>query len=171
MNSQMKNNLTNADGWIRSLYVLLFLFCLHLASMLMALIALVQIIFNLVTGESNQWLRQFGVSLTSYINNANLFVCHQSNEKPFPFADWPQLPVVAEPAEVMSESVVEVSEAVVEVEVAEPVADFKARAANTNDESDRETDSEKSQDPAAEMAASNHAIDCNADDSHVSDKK
>jgi hypothetical protein len=146
MDSQMKNNLTNADGWIRGLYVLLFLFCLHLASMLMVLIALVQIVFNLVTGEPNQWLRHFGVTLADYINSANVFVCHQSNEKPFPFADWPKLRplVIADEAE----TVVDLA-AVDKVEVTDVL---------------NESESEP-------QATSNLAVDCNADDSHLSDKK
>ena len=163
MDSQIKNNLTSADTWIRGLYVLLFLFCLHLASMLMLLIALAQILFNLVTGEPNLWLRQFGVSLADYIKSANIFVCHQSNEKPFPFADWPKLkPVLAAENDVIVEEVIIADDDLVvkKVEITE-----------VNIQKNAIPEADAASENASILTPDNNTIDGNSDDSHVSDKK
>jgi hypothetical protein len=46
-------------------------------------------LFSLITGEDNQHLRRFGHSLSTYIYDVLKFLCYSSEEKPFPFADWP----------------------------------------------------------------------------------
>ena len=43
----------------------------------------------MITGEDNQHLRRFGHSLSTYIYDVLKFLCYSSEEKPFPFADWP----------------------------------------------------------------------------------
>ncbi|MDZ7924775.1 MAG: DUF4389 domain-containing protein [Marinagarivorans sp.] len=163
MDSQIKNNLTSAETWIRGLYVLLFLFCLHLASMLMLLIALAQILFHLVTGESNPWLRQLGVSLADYIKSANIFICHQSNEKPFPFADWPKRkPVLVADNEIIIDEVV-VADADLVVE--------KVEVTEVNIQKNVIPEADAAGENASILTPDNNAIDCNSDNSHVSDKK
>lgn len=89
MDTPVKKNLTTAEHWLRAVYVVLFLVCIRLASMLMGLIALCQIVFTLITGEPNGRLVTFGYSLARFIYSANLFVCSKSEAKPFPFTDWP----------------------------------------------------------------------------------
>jgi hypothetical protein len=42
------------------------------------------------SGQTNENLRFFGASLATYIYQALMFVTYNSDEKPFPFAPWPE---------------------------------------------------------------------------------
>jgi hypothetical protein len=88
-NEQLKSNLTSSKHWLRLVFMLLFAALLQLASVVMWMLVAVQFVFSLITGEDNQHLRRFGHSLSTYIYDVLKFLCYSSEEKPFPFADWP----------------------------------------------------------------------------------
>ncbi len=52
-------------------------------------ITAIQFLFKLFTGEPNRQLRGFGQSLGTFVYDVILFLTFQSDEKPFPFAPWP----------------------------------------------------------------------------------
>ncbi|GAA6167208.1 hypothetical protein NBRC116591_10180 [Sessilibacter corallicola] len=54
------------------------------------LIILVQILITAVSGQANENLKTFGAALSQVIATGFRFLCFQSEEKPFPFSDWPQ---------------------------------------------------------------------------------
>lgn len=89
-NDQLKSNLTSSKHWLRLVFMLLFAAVLQLASIVMWVLVAAQFLFSLITGEDNQHLRRFGHSLSSYIYDVLKFLCYSSEEKPFPFADWPR---------------------------------------------------------------------------------
>lgn len=99
MDSQLKSNLTSPKHWVRLVYMVLFAFFLYVASFVMSGLVVVQFVFSLLTGSDNIKLRAFGYSLTTYIQQALMFLSFNSEFKPFPFADWPDAPAQAEPAE------------------------------------------------------------------------
>jgi hypothetical protein len=88
-NEQLKSNLTSSKHWFRLIFMLLFAAVLQLASIVMWALVITQFFFSLITGEDNQYLRRFGHSLSTYIYDVLKFLCYSSDEKPFPFADWP----------------------------------------------------------------------------------
>lgn len=92
MDAQLKTNLTSPKHWVRLVYMILFAFFLYIAAMVMSVLVVVQFIFSLFTGSDNRKLRAFGHSLTTYIQQALMFLSFNSEFKPFPFADWPDLP-------------------------------------------------------------------------------
>src|SRR5690606_6021877 len=47
-------------------------------------------LFALITGNDNRQLRKFGDSLSIFIFDTLQFLIYNSEEKPFPFADWPE---------------------------------------------------------------------------------
>lgn len=96
MNPELKKNLSSGDHWFRALYVILFLLFAKVAGFLVALVAVIQIIFSLVTGEFNRQLLRFGDSLAQYLSAVFVFVVGKTEEKPFPFADWPVSDIPAE---------------------------------------------------------------------------
>lgn len=95
-NEQLKSNLTSSKHWIRLVFMLLFAAILQLASVVMWVLVAVQFLFSLITGEDNKPLRNFGHSLSTYIFEVLKFLCYSSEEKPFPFADWPEIPTEQE---------------------------------------------------------------------------
>lgn len=94
-NEQLKSNLTSSKHWFRLVFMLFFAAVLHLASIVMWVLVVLQFLFSLVTGEDNRQLRKFGHSLSTYIYDVLKFLCYSSEEKPFPFADWPANEVAA----------------------------------------------------------------------------
>jgi hypothetical protein len=88
-NEQLKSNLTSSKHWFRLIFMLLFAAVLQLASIVMWVLVITQFFFSLITGEDNRYLRRFGHSLSTYIYDVLKFLCYSSDEKPFPFADWP----------------------------------------------------------------------------------
>jgi len=89
-NEQIKSNLTSSKHWLRLLFMLVFAAVLQLASIVMWVLVIAQFIFSLITGDNNLQLRKFGHSLSIYIFDTLRFLTYASEEKPFPFADWPK---------------------------------------------------------------------------------
>jgi hypothetical protein len=85
----LKTNVLNADTWIRLLYMLLFGLLLTIARMVIWVVAIVQFLFVLISGEDNTNLRSLGQGVTRWVSQALLFLTFNSDEKPFPFSDWP----------------------------------------------------------------------------------
>jgi hypothetical protein len=90
-NEQIKSNLTSSKHWLRLLFMLVFGAVLQVASIIMWGLVIAQFIFSLITGEDNAQLRKFGHSLSIYIFDTLKFLTYASEEKPFPFADWPKV--------------------------------------------------------------------------------
>lgn len=90
-NEQIKSNLTSSKHWLRLLFMLVFAAVLHVASIIIWVLVIAQFIFSLITGEDNLQLRKFGHSLSIYIFDTLKFLTYAREEKPFPFADWPQV--------------------------------------------------------------------------------
>jgi hypothetical protein len=88
-NEQLKSNITSGKHWLRLVFMLLFAAVLQLASIVMWVLVVAQFLFSLITGDDNPHLRRFGQSLSTYIYDVLKFLCYSSEEKPFPFADWP----------------------------------------------------------------------------------
>ncbi|MFT5084180.1 MAG: hypothetical protein ACI9Y1_002233 [Lentisphaeria bacterium] len=93
MDEQLKSNLTSSKHWLRLLYMVFFAICLQVSSIVMSVLVAVQFVFALITGKANENLRVFASSLTKYIYAALNFLTYNSEEKPFPFDDWPEADV------------------------------------------------------------------------------
>ena len=97
----MSNNgknlpLTDVDTWLRLAYMLVFGLLSGLARLLLLVVAAIQFVLVLITGESNSNLRSFGYGLAKWTEQAFLFLSFASERKPYPFQDWP-MPAIEEP--------------------------------------------------------------------------
>lgn len=100
-NEELKSNLLSSKHWIRLAYMVLFAIILYVVSFIMSVVVIIQFIISLITGQNNLNLRSFGYSLSTYIYQTLQFLTYNSEEKPFPFADWPKAPdIVPEATEV-----------------------------------------------------------------------
>ncbi|KJS04047.1 MAG: hypothetical protein VR73_15225 [Gammaproteobacteria bacterium BRH_c0] len=90
----MSNNSTarfgDADLWIRLVYMILFAFLSVVSRFVICLTGLVQFVLVLFSGEDNYRLRSFGNSLSRWTYDAYRFITFNSEQKPFPFMDWPE---------------------------------------------------------------------------------
>ena len=98
MKEAFKSSITNGETWMRLVYMFLFAIVLNLAELVVAFIVVVQFVTKLFTGKVNQQLAEFGDGLASYFRQTIAFLTFHTEDKPFPFAPWPQTsPRDAEP--------------------------------------------------------------------------
>ena len=86
---QLKANLSDSQVWLRLVYMALFVIMLNIAGVLMWGVCLVQFVFVAATGAKNPKLLSLGASLGRYIHQVLDFLSFNSEQRPFPFADWP----------------------------------------------------------------------------------
>ena len=55
---------------------------------------LIQVGLNLFSGEPSESIKLFGKSLGAYLQQISEFLSYASEEKPFPFSDWPEALVI-----------------------------------------------------------------------------
>ncbi|MDX2464023.1 MAG: DUF4389 domain-containing protein [Porticoccus sp.] len=91
MEQQTKTNLLNVETWIRLLYMVVFGFLSILARMVVGIVAVLQFLLVLITGKDNSNLRDLGQGTSKWTYQAFLFLTFNSDEKPFPFSDWPEI--------------------------------------------------------------------------------
>lgn len=89
MDKQLKSNISSSASWIRLLFMIFFAVCLQIASLVMGAVVVIQFLFVLIGGERNEQLRRFGACLSEYFFSALTYLTYNSEQKPFPFAEWP----------------------------------------------------------------------------------
>lgn len=78
------------EFWVRVFYMLVVGVIAHFAIMLTWLLLMLQFLVTLVTGEPSRSLMRFGRSAGLYVAAAFAFIGFASENKPFPFSDWPR---------------------------------------------------------------------------------
>jgi hypothetical protein len=86
-----KMSLTNIDTWIRLAYMVLFALLLMAARVILSIVVLMQFVLVLIFGKDNENLRNLGQGLGKWVYQAVMFLTFNSNDKPFPFDEWPVL--------------------------------------------------------------------------------
>lgn len=91
MEQQTKTNLLNVETWTRLLYMVVFGFLSILARMVVWIVAVLQFLLVLITGKDNGNLRDLGQGASKWTYQTFLFLTFNSDDKPFPFSDWPEI--------------------------------------------------------------------------------
>ncbi len=89
MNEVTKERLKNPAYWKRILYMVLFFILYTVAETVLTVVVLFQVIANLFSGKSNDRLLVFGKQLSRYLYSILLYFTYNTEERPFPFSDWP----------------------------------------------------------------------------------
>jgi hypothetical protein len=76
--------------WIRGAFMVFFLIAFGIAQGLLALTAVVQFLSLLIAGKPNVFLAGFGRSLGIWLDQTARFQSAASDERPFPWAAWPE---------------------------------------------------------------------------------
>ncbi len=84
-----ETNLKDSNTWKRILYMLLFAFAYSVAEFVLMAVAIVQVLFKLITGDINENLKILGKQTAFYIYDVMLFLTFNTEKKPFPFSAWP----------------------------------------------------------------------------------
>jgi hypothetical protein len=75
--------------WSRFLYMLLMGVAFQVAVWVLGFVAIVQLAMAAFAGGPNPNLRSFGTGLGRYFGQLARFLTFESEDVPFPFADWP----------------------------------------------------------------------------------
>ena len=97
MSSQIKANLTDKGTWLRLLVMLLFAVIFNVAELVVAVVVIVQFLFKLLTGQANARLRDLGHRLAVYLRQIIEFLTYHSEDKPYPFGEWPAAAAAGSP--------------------------------------------------------------------------
>ena len=87
-----KENIKKTSTWIRFAYMVLFgAILIPLGRFVLAFIVVGQFLMVLVKGRDNANLRKLGNALGQWIYQGILFLTFNSEAKPFPFDEWPDV--------------------------------------------------------------------------------
>ena len=87
--SDEKQELERESILLRILWMVIFLIVWQLAELLLGAVVLLQLGYRLFYGAPNASLLSFGDSLSQYLAQIGRFGTFNTDEKPWPFADWP----------------------------------------------------------------------------------
>ena len=90
MDEQIRYNLTQLSTWRRIFFMLVFYIINGLVGTLLGAVTVLQVVSVLLTGTANQYVLQFGRSLSVYTYHILLFITFNTEVMPFPFSDWNQ---------------------------------------------------------------------------------
>ncbi len=85
-----KDNIKSESFWLRSLFMVLFLVIYRVVDVLVLLVAISQWLYMLLTGDASGSLSRFAGGLGAYVAQIINYLSYNTEEKPFPFSDWPQ---------------------------------------------------------------------------------
>lgn len=92
----MSNEYEGKAGGMRILFVVLFWMIFYVSQLIIAAVAIGQCGFVLFTNKPNHYLMQLGDSLSKYVAEILRFVTFNTDQRPFPFAEFPRSDLVVE---------------------------------------------------------------------------
>lgn len=90
MDKQWKDNIKSESFWLRSVFMVLFFVVYRIVDILVLLVSISQWLYVLLSGDANQGLRKFANGLSLYVAQIINYLSYNTEEKPYPFSDWPQ---------------------------------------------------------------------------------
>ncbi len=91
---EIVDNIKKPSPWIRVLFMVAFATLLYMVLMpIVAVFAVAQALFSILAGDSNANLRYVSGALELYISQIVKFLTYNTEGKPFPFSDFPEIDV------------------------------------------------------------------------------
>ena len=88
--SSLTHNLKSKSIWLRLVFMLVITFLYSISRIVVGAVVVVQFVWVLFSGNTNQKLQDFGKSLATYTNQIILYLTFNIEDRPFPFElDWP----------------------------------------------------------------------------------
>ncbi len=78
--------------FLTALYMVLFYFIFSVTEIALIILAIVQLLMMLLVDEPNPRLQRFGSQLAEYVASIVRYLAMKSEQKPYPFSDWPEDP-------------------------------------------------------------------------------
>ena len=89
LNEELKENVQDSSVWKRFLFMLLFGFLYSVAEVVLIAVIIFQFLSVLLTGNKNDRLLDLGGEISAYIFQALRYLTYNSEQRPYPFSDWP----------------------------------------------------------------------------------
>ncbi|WAC44573.1 DUF4389 domain-containing protein [Pseudomonas sp. SL4(2022)] len=87
--SESNQDIERESILLRILWMVIFVIVWQLAEILLGVVVLLQLGYRLFYGAPNAGLLGFGDSLSQYLAQIGRFGTFNTDDKPWPFADWP----------------------------------------------------------------------------------
>lgn len=91
LRDKIRDSLLTPSTWIRLFFMLLYSIICYIAIFVIGIVILFQFGVVLLTGKLNQQLLPVGQSISIYIYQILVYLTYNSEEKPFPFDNWPEV--------------------------------------------------------------------------------
>jgi hypothetical protein len=85
----LKRNVKDKDTWLRFVYLVVFGVAFYLSILLTFATSIFQFLAKLFGGSSFAGMAEFGSNLADYQAQVTRFLTFASDDKPFPFAPFP----------------------------------------------------------------------------------
>lgn len=89
MSDEVKENLKNTEVWMRLFFIFVMYLLYGAAKVVLFVLVVFQFLSTLFTGKTNANLLKFGTQLAEYIYQLVQYLTYTSDNKPFPFTEWP----------------------------------------------------------------------------------
>ena len=99
MNGDLKENLTRRSIWLRLVFMIVLGFAFNVVELIIFAVVVFQFLASLFTGKPNDHLIRFGRNAARYLQQIIAYLTFVTENKPFPFAPWPDQPHEEAPAD------------------------------------------------------------------------
>jgi hypothetical protein len=99
MSGNIKDNVTRSSIWLRLFFMIVLCIAYGVAELVTSAVVVFQFLASLFTGKPNDRMAHFGRNLARYFQQIMVYMTFATEEKPFPFAPWPDEPHEEAPVE------------------------------------------------------------------------
>ena len=99
MSGSIKENITRRGIWLRLVFMIVLSVAFYVARFVTFIVVAFQFLASLFAGQPNDRLSRFGRNLARYLQQITVFMTFATEDKPFPFAPWPDEPDEEGPVE------------------------------------------------------------------------
>ncbi len=117
MSDDVKTHVKDMQTWMRLPFMLLFGIIYWVVEIILIAVILFQFLFKLFSGNTNDRALSLGGQLSTFVYQMLNFLTFNTEERPYPFSDWPSAKAEDKSAE---EPVAEPAEAEAPVEETKP---------------------------------------------------
>ncbi len=144
MSGDLKENVTRRSIWLRLVFMIVLSVAFNVAEILTFAVVVFQFFASLFTGQPNDRLAHFGRNLARYFQQITVYLTFTTEEKPFPFAPWPDEPHKETPVD--KDSVQPIDKSGLAGDTTENDEPGEANRTNDTEATDNEDDPAKSKD-------------------------
>ncbi len=92
MSDNIKENVKRRSIWLRLVYMIVLSVAFNVAELVTFAVVAFQFLASLFSGQPNDRLASFGRNLARYLQQITVYITFATEDKPFPFAPWPDEP-------------------------------------------------------------------------------